>query len=85
MHSCTALLATGLFNIQLMRVSINQTHHIGTSVVWNGRINAQLATLSKGEGSPGLFVAAIMNTCLLASRPSISVSSWFTTRALALV
>ena len=32
----------------------------------------------------GLFVAAIMNTCFLASRPSISVSIWFTTRALAL-
>ena len=32
---------------------------------------------------PGLFVAAITNTCLRSSRPSISVSSWLTTRTLA--
>ena len=32
---------------------------------------------------PGLFVAPRMNTWFLASAPSISVSSWFTTRSLA--
>ena len=33
---------------------------------------------------PGLLVAPMMNTCFLATRPSISVRSWFTTRELAL-
>lgn len=32
---------------------------------------------------PGLLVAAMMKTCRRVSRPSISVSSWLTTRTLA--
>ncbi len=35
------------------------------------------------EHLPGLLVAPMMKTCFLDSNPSISVSSWFTTRTLA--
>ena len=36
-----------------------------------------------GGSVPGLFVAAMMKTCRRVSKPSISVSSWLTTRTLA--
>lgn len=47
-------------------------------------INVRGTTFNVVFNSPGLLVAPMINTCFLASSPSISVSSWFTTRTLTL-
>lgn len=66
-----------LFTYKLKKSCLNEDHKFEKD--WFRNSSALGDTLKWNE--PGLLVAPMINTCFLVSKPSISVKSWLTTRA----